>query len=182
MSAARAFLRPAMKRNNVRVEMNALATRILFEGQARRRRRVRAERRDQGAARRPRGHRLGRLDQFAAAAATLRRRPRRNQQGARHRDRARQRAMSGATCRIMSASTTPTRAASRRSTRSCARGGASMLVGMQYLLTRSRAAGAVDEQCRRLLPHRSVASRARTCSSISRHSRPSSRRPASGRS
>lgn len=32
MSAARAFLRPAMKRANVRVEMNALATRILFEG------------------------------------------------------------------------------------------------------------------------------------------------------
>lgn len=31
MSAARAFLRPAMKRNNVRVETNALATRILFE-------------------------------------------------------------------------------------------------------------------------------------------------------
>jgi choline dehydrogenase len=32
MSAARAFLRPAMKRPNVRVETNALATRILFEG------------------------------------------------------------------------------------------------------------------------------------------------------
>ncbi|MER8425941.1 GMC family oxidoreductase N-terminal domain-containing protein [Mesorhizobium sp. M1403] len=32
MSAARAFLRPAMKRKNVRVELNALATRILFEG------------------------------------------------------------------------------------------------------------------------------------------------------
>ncbi|RWM21113.1 MAG: choline dehydrogenase [Mesorhizobium sp.] len=32
MSAARAFLRPAMKRKNVLVEMNALATRILFEG------------------------------------------------------------------------------------------------------------------------------------------------------
>ena len=32
MSAARAFLRPAMKRPNVRVEMNALATRILFQG------------------------------------------------------------------------------------------------------------------------------------------------------
>ncbi|RWL20522.1 MAG: choline dehydrogenase [Mesorhizobium sp.] len=32
MSAARAFLRPAMKRKNVRVEINALATRILFEG------------------------------------------------------------------------------------------------------------------------------------------------------
>ena len=32
MSAARAFLRPAMKRANVRVEMNALATRVLFEG------------------------------------------------------------------------------------------------------------------------------------------------------
>ncbi|MER8437358.1 GMC family oxidoreductase N-terminal domain-containing protein [Mesorhizobium sp. M1312] len=32
MSAARAFLRPAMKRKNFRVEMNALATRILFEG------------------------------------------------------------------------------------------------------------------------------------------------------
>ncbi|TIP54407.1 MAG: choline dehydrogenase, partial [Mesorhizobium sp.] len=30
MSAARAFLRPAMKRANVRVETNALATRILF--------------------------------------------------------------------------------------------------------------------------------------------------------
>ncbi|MGX9576232.1 GMC family oxidoreductase [Mesorhizobium sp. f-mel] len=32
MSAARAFLRPATKRKNVRVEINALATRILFEG------------------------------------------------------------------------------------------------------------------------------------------------------
>lgn len=32
MSAARAFLRPAMKRANVRVETDALATRILFEG------------------------------------------------------------------------------------------------------------------------------------------------------
>ena len=32
MSAARAFLRPAMKRKNVRVEMNALATKIVFEG------------------------------------------------------------------------------------------------------------------------------------------------------
>jgi choline dehydrogenase len=32
MSAARAFLRPAMKRNNVRVETNALVTKILFEG------------------------------------------------------------------------------------------------------------------------------------------------------
>jgi choline dehydrogenase len=32
MSAARAFLRPAMKRKNVRVETNALATRLLFEG------------------------------------------------------------------------------------------------------------------------------------------------------
>ncbi|WP_256754347.1 GMC family oxidoreductase [Mesorhizobium sp. Mes31] len=32
MSAARAFLRPAMKRGNVRVETGALATRILFDG------------------------------------------------------------------------------------------------------------------------------------------------------
>lgn len=32
MSAARAFLRPAMRRANVRVETEALATRILFEG------------------------------------------------------------------------------------------------------------------------------------------------------
>ncbi|RWO29426.1 MAG: choline dehydrogenase [Mesorhizobium sp.] len=32
MSAARAFLRPAMKRKNLRVEINALATRVLFEG------------------------------------------------------------------------------------------------------------------------------------------------------
>ncbi|TPK40242.1 choline dehydrogenase [Mesorhizobium sp. B2-5-4] len=32
MSAARAFLRPAIKRANVRVETNALASRILFEG------------------------------------------------------------------------------------------------------------------------------------------------------
>ena len=32
MSAARAFLRPAMKRANVRVETEAMATRILFEG------------------------------------------------------------------------------------------------------------------------------------------------------
>lgn len=32
MSAARAFLRPAMKRSNVRVETNALVTKVLFEG------------------------------------------------------------------------------------------------------------------------------------------------------
>ena len=32
MSAARAFLRPAMRRKNLRVVMNALVTRILFEG------------------------------------------------------------------------------------------------------------------------------------------------------
>ena len=32
MSASRAFLRPAMKRANLRVEMNALATKIVFEG------------------------------------------------------------------------------------------------------------------------------------------------------
>jgi choline dehydrogenase len=32
MSAARAFLRPAMKRSNVRIETHALATRLLFEG------------------------------------------------------------------------------------------------------------------------------------------------------
>ncbi|WP_353645876.1 GMC family oxidoreductase N-terminal domain-containing protein [Mesorhizobium sp. WSM2239] len=32
MSAARAFLRPAMKRKNIRVETRALATKILFEG------------------------------------------------------------------------------------------------------------------------------------------------------
>jgi choline dehydrogenase len=32
LSAARAFLRPAMKRKNLRVEINAHATRILFEG------------------------------------------------------------------------------------------------------------------------------------------------------
>jgi choline dehydrogenase len=32
MSAARAFLRPAMRRSNLRVETGALATRILFEG------------------------------------------------------------------------------------------------------------------------------------------------------
>ena len=34
MSAARAFLRPAMKRGNVRVETGALATRILFQGKS----------------------------------------------------------------------------------------------------------------------------------------------------
>lgn len=53
MSAARAFLRPAMRRPNLRVETGALATRILFEGkraagiefrQHGRNRRVRAER------------------------------------------------------------------------------------------------------------------------------------------
>lgn len=32
MSAARAFLRPAMKRRNIRVETKALATKVLFEG------------------------------------------------------------------------------------------------------------------------------------------------------
>ncbi|TIX04605.1 MAG: choline dehydrogenase, partial [Mesorhizobium sp.] len=32
MSTARAFLRPAMRRKNIRVETNALATKIVFEG------------------------------------------------------------------------------------------------------------------------------------------------------
>ncbi len=40
MSAARAYLRPAMKRTNLRVETGAQATRILFEGSARDRRRI----------------------------------------------------------------------------------------------------------------------------------------------
>jgi len=45
LSAARAFLRPAMKRKNVRVEMNALVTRLVFEG----RRAVGVEYRQNGA-------------------------------------------------------------------------------------------------------------------------------------
>ena len=57
-----------------------------------------------------------------------------------------------------------------------------LLVGMQYIFLRIGSAVAVDEQCRRLLPHRPVAATGRTCSFISRPSRPSSRRAASGRS
>ena len=75
MSAARAFLRPAMKRTNVRVETNALATKILFEGK----RAVGVEYLQNGAdedrARRPRGDPVRRFDQHAATAAAVRRRP-----------------------------------------------------------------------------------------------------------
>ena len=75
MSAARAFLRPAMKRKNVRVETNALATRILFEGT----RAIGVEYEHSGANSgvRPRREVIlsRRLDQFAAASAAFRRRP-----------------------------------------------------------------------------------------------------------
>lgn len=53
MSAARAFLRPAMRRPNLRVETGALATRILFEGK----RAVGIELRQQGRSRRVRAGR-----------------------------------------------------------------------------------------------------------------------------
>jgi choline dehydrogenase len=53
LSAARAFLRPAMKRQNVHVEMNALATRLIFEG----RRVVGVEYRQKGETREARANR-----------------------------------------------------------------------------------------------------------------------------
>ena len=137
MSAARAFLRPAMKRKNVRVEMNALATKILFEGN----RAVGVEYEQNGKTidrpRRPRGHPLRRLDQLAAAAAALRHRPGRRCSASSASRSSTPTRMSAPICRTMSASTTPSRPRCRRSTRSCGRGGASSLVGMQYILLRS---------------------------------------------
>ena len=68
------------------------------------------QRRDADGARRPRGDPVRRLDQLAAAAAAVRRRPGRPARRPRHPGRARQRQCRRATCRTMSASTTPSRA------------------------------------------------------------------------
>jgi choline dehydrogenase len=99
MSAARAFLRPAMKRPNLRVEMKALATKILFEG----RRAVGVEYEQKGATHTARA---GREVIVCGGSINC---PQLLQLST---------SMSAATLRTMSASTTPTRAAARPSTSS----------------------------------------------------------------
>ena len=83
-SAAVAYLRPALKRPNLSVEIRALAHRVLFDGK----RASGLEFAQDGVVRRvlraPRGDPLGRLDQLAAIAAALRRRTWRAVARARH--------------------------------------------------------------------------------------------------
>ena len=113
-----------------------------------------------------------RLDQHAATAAAVGRRPGRT---ARRRSASRSctpTPMSAPICRIMSASTTPSRARMPTLNQILRPWWGKLLVGMRYLLTARRPAVAVDEPWRRLLPHRPVARRGPTCSSISRPSRP----------
>src|SRR5579883_1014221 len=80
-SAAVAYLRPALKRPNLRVEVRALAHRVLFEG----RRAIGLEYAQDGVVHRVRGRR----DQLAATVAALGRRAGRAALRARHRGRAR---------------------------------------------------------------------------------------------
>ena len=91
MSAARAFLRPAMKRTNVRVETNALATKILFEGKRRSASNTNRTARSRYGPCRPRGHRVAAARStrrsFCSCPASGRRAP----AGPRHRRRPRQR-------------------------------------------------------------------------------------------
>ena len=88
-SAAVAYLRPAMRRPNLKVEVRALAHRVLFEG----RRAVGLEYAQGGvvhhARARQRGDPLRRLDQLAAGAAIIRCRLRRVVAKPRHRGRPR---------------------------------------------------------------------------------------------
>ncbi len=83
-SAAVAYLRPALKRPNLSVEIRALAHRVLFDGK----RASGLEFAQDGVVHRvlraPRGDPLGRLDQLAAIAAALRRRTWRAVARARH--------------------------------------------------------------------------------------------------
>ena len=72
-SAAVGYLRPAQKRPNLRVEVNALATRISLRRAARNRDRVPAGRTD-ASRKRAGDHPVGRGVQFAATPAALRRR------------------------------------------------------------------------------------------------------------
>ena len=66
-SAANAYLKPAMRRPNLEVRTHALATRVLFEGRARRGRPLQPGRRSSTRSRaRPRG------DPVAAARSTRR--------------------------------------------------------------------------------------------------------------
>ena len=85
LSAARAYLWPAESRPNLRIETGALATRILFEGK----RAVGVAYEQRGpelrGPRRGGGDPLRRLDQFPAAAAALRCRPRHAAEILRHR-------------------------------------------------------------------------------------------------
>ena len=71
MSAARAFLRPAMRRKNLKVETHAQVTRMLFEGSARHGRRLCAARREPDGDGAARGDPVGRRHQLAAASAAL---------------------------------------------------------------------------------------------------------------
>ena len=137
MSAARAFLRPAMKRSNVRVEINALATRILFEGK----RAVGVEYHQNGETKTARA---GREVILSGGSINSRRSCCSFPGSARRRcsalsasRRPCQRECRRQTCRTMSASTTPSRASCRRSTRSCAHGGASSWSACNTSLMRS---------------------------------------------
>ena len=84
LSAARAYLYPVMSRPNLTVATRAFATKIIFRGHARGRRRVPA--RGQGQAGQVRrAHPVRRGDQLPAAAPAVRRRQRRGAFRARHR-------------------------------------------------------------------------------------------------
>ena len=117
MSASRAYLWPARRRRNLRIETDALATRVLLEGnravgiayqQGGKMREARA---------RPGGDPRRRRRQLAAAAAALGHRPGGPAARARHRGAAATAPRSAATCRTICASTMSTARHCRASTR-----------------------------------------------------------------
>ena len=70
-STARTYLRPALKRPNLQLVTKALVHRVLFDGQARDRRRVLARRRRRAGRGGARGDPVGRRDRLAAHPATV---------------------------------------------------------------------------------------------------------------
>ena len=88
-SAAVAYLRPAMKRPNLKVEIRAFAQRVLFDGKRAIGLEYRAERRRAPRPGAARGIAVRRLAAVAAAAATVGGRPGRPAARARHRGRPR---------------------------------------------------------------------------------------------
>ena len=156
MSAARAFLRPAMKRANVRVEMNALATRILFEGK----RAVGVEYAQNGETKSARAGRevilSGGSVNSPQLAATLRRRPCGTARRSWHSSRPRQRECRGqpaGPCRHQLHVQGPATDTQPDPAPLVGQASGRHAVHPHAL----RPAVAVDEQCRRLLPHRPVA-------------------------